>query len=106
MDRETWAPEFRARFERHEEELRWLFMELYHNDEQAYEYFADMLCRAYEQRSEALRAIDNAKLSDPDWYKGNKLVGIISHVDELKRIDKQLIVTKDKTGGSRVDLVC
>ncbi|MBO7433337.1 MAG: SMC family ATPase [Salinivirgaceae bacterium] len=38
--------------------------------------------------------------------EGNKLVGIISHVDELKRIDKQLIVTKDKTGGSRVDLVC
>ena len=38
--------------------------------------------------------------------EGNKLVGIISHVDELKRIDKQLIVTKDKTGGSRVDVVC
>ena len=38
--------------------------------------------------------------------EGNKLVGIISHVDELKRIDKQLIVTKDKTGGSRVDIVC
>lgn len=38
--------------------------------------------------------------------EGNKLVGIISHVDELKRIDKQLIVSKDKTGGSRVDLVC
>ena len=38
--------------------------------------------------------------------EGNKLVGIISHVDELKRIDKQLIVSKDKTGGSRVELVC
>ncbi|MBO7595278.1 MAG: SMC family ATPase [Salinivirgaceae bacterium] len=38
--------------------------------------------------------------------EGNKLVGIISHVDELKRIDKQLIVTKDKTGGSRVEVVC
>lgn len=38
--------------------------------------------------------------------EGNKLVGIISHVDELKRIDKQLIVSKDKTGGSRVEIVC
>ena len=38
--------------------------------------------------------------------EGNKLVGIISHVDELKRIDKQLIVSKYKTGGSRVELVC
>ena len=33
--------------------------------------------------------------------EGNRLVGIISHVAELKeRIDKQIIVTKNKTGGS------
>ena len=37
---------------------------------------------------------------------GNRLVGIISHVAELKeRIDKQLVVTKDKTGGSRVQII-
>ena len=31
---------------------------------------------------------------------GNRLVGIISHVDELKeRIDKQIVVTKDRSGG-------
>jgi len=34
--------------------------------------------------------------------EGNRLVGIISHVAELKdRIDKQIVVTKDKCGGSR-----
>ena len=33
MDKQGWASEFQARFENHEEELRWLFMELYHNDE-------------------------------------------------------------------------
>ncbi|MGN0712800.1 MAG: AAA family ATPase [Anaerovoracaceae bacterium] len=37
---------------------------------------------------------------------GNRLVGIISHVTELKeRIDKQIVVTKEKTGGSRVQIV-
>ena len=37
---------------------------------------------------------------------GNRLVGIISHVTELKeRIDKQIVVTKQKTGGSRVQIV-
>lgn len=37
--------------------------------------------------------------------EGNRLVGIISHVQELKaRIDKQIVVTKEKSGGSRVEL--
>ncbi len=36
----------------------------------------------------------------------NRMVGIISHVAELKeRIDKQILVTKEKTGGSRVQIV-
>ena len=36
----------------------------------------------------------------------NKLVGIISHVGELKqKIDKQIIVKKDKTGGSRAEII-
>lgn len=38
--------------------------------------------------------------------EGNRLVGIISHVNELKeRIDKQIIVSKDRTGGSMVKIV-
>lgn len=38
--------------------------------------------------------------------EGNRLVGIISHVAELKdRIDKQIIVTKEKTGGSKAIIV-
>ena len=36
----------------------------------------------------------------------NRLVGIISHVGELKqKIDKQIIVTKDKSGGSRAEIM-
>ena len=38
--------------------------------------------------------------------EGEKLVGIISHVSELKeRIDKQILVTKEKTAGSKVTIV-
>ena len=37
--------------------------------------------------------------------EGNRLVGIISHVAELKqRVDKQIIVTKEKSGGSKATL--
>ena len=37
--------------------------------------------------------------------EGNRLVGIISHVPELKeRIEKQIVVTKEKSGGSRAEI--
>lgn len=38
--------------------------------------------------------------------QGDRLVGVISHVAELKdRIDRQILVTKDRSGGSRAELV-
>jgi len=38
--------------------------------------------------------------------EGNRLVGIISHVAELKeRIDRQIVVTKDRSGGSHAEVV-
>ncbi|MBR4667469.1 MAG: SMC family ATPase, partial [Butyrivibrio sp.] len=38
--------------------------------------------------------------------EGNRLVGIISHVAELKqKIDRQIVVTKEKSGGSRAMIV-
>ena len=41
-----------------------------------------------------------------DLSENNRLVGIISHVAELKeRIDKQIVVTKEKTGGSIVEII-
>lgn len=41
-----------------------------------------------------------------DLTEGNRLVGIISHVEELKnRIDKQIIVEKQKVGGSRAKII-
>ncbi len=38
--------------------------------------------------------------------EGNRLVGIISHVGELKeKIEKQVVVKKDRAGGSRAEIV-
>ena len=37
---------------------------------------------------------------------GNRLVGIISHVAELKeRIDRQIVVRKDRAGHSHAEIV-
>ena len=81
MDHKTRDAVFSRRFARHEEELRRLFMELYHNDEQAYDYFVRMLERCWEERPESLRALDARREAEPGWYKGHELVGMLMYVN-------------------------
>lgn len=51
-------------------------------------------------------SLDQAIKALSGLTEGNRLVGIISHVAELKtRIDKQIVVSKDKSGGSKADIV-
>jgi exonuclease SbcC len=51
-------------------------------------------------------SLDQAMRSLVSLADGNRLVGIISHVADLKnRIDKQIIVTKEKTGGSKARVI-
>ena len=47
-------------------------------------------------------SLNSAYLTLAGLTEGNRLVGIISHVAELKeKIDKQIVVKKDRSGGSR-----
>jgi len=51
-------------------------------------------------------SLDQAMTALLSLADGNRLVGIISHVSALKeRLDKQIVVTKDKIGGSTVRIV-
>ena len=94
MNMKDMKPEFRERFLRHRDELRWLYLELYHNDLQAYDYFIEMLCRLYEERPESLKMMDRAREAFPDWYKGHNLVGMLMYVNafagDLKGVRKKL----------------
>ena len=51
---------FDTRLKEREEELRYLFNELYHDDN-AYAYFVSMLKRMYGERSNALKKWDEKK---------------------------------------------
>ena len=52
-----------------------------------------------ESLQQAIRALS-------DLTEGNRLVGIISHVAELKeKIDRQIIVKKDQFGGSSITIM-
>ena len=60
---------------------------------------------------EGFGSLDEESLSQAistlaELSEGNRLVGIISHVGELKRrIDRQIVVKKDRTGGSRAEII-
>ena len=79
--KKQWKTEFAVRFRRHEDELKWLYYELYHGDAQAYDYFTDMLYRLWEDRPEKLKMMDRAREEYPDWYKGHDLTGMLMYVD-------------------------
>ncbi|MBQ5485400.1 MAG: alpha-amylase family protein, partial [Lachnospiraceae bacterium] len=65
----------------HMDEMKWLYMELYNNDEAAFSYFVSMLRSFYMGRSDELRALDEKRLGDPNWYKGNDMLGMLMYVD-------------------------
>ena len=75
--------EFVSRLNAHYDELKWLYCELYHNDLMAFHYFVDMLRRCYADRKQALRDQDAARLRDPDWFRSNKMLGMMLYVDNF-----------------------
>ena len=74
---------FEERLSARLDELKWLYYELYHSDEAAFTYFLEMLRRAYSQRSDALRALDEDRLASPDWYRSNALLGMCLYTGQF-----------------------
>ncbi len=81
MEKKEYSPEFLRRFERHQDELKWLYCELYHGDLHAYDYFVSMLYRAWESRPEQLRAIDREREQNPNWYRSREIMGMLMYAD-------------------------
>ena len=85
---------FENRLAGHYDELKWLYCELYHNDEAAFAYFLDMLRSAWRARKRALRDRDARREADPDWYRRRDLVGMMLYVKafagDLKGVEKKL----------------
>ena len=94
VGKKKWDKTFKKRLNRHYDEMKWLYMELYHNDQKAFDYFCDMLYDYYEQRSPILKEWDSAREAAPDWYKGNDMLGMLMYTNcfagNLKGVRKHL----------------
>lgn len=74
--------EFESRLQKHHDELRWLYMELYNNGSMFFELM-ETLREFYEDRSSGLKAIDRKKEADPNWYRRNDLLGMMLYIDNF-----------------------
>ena len=79
FEEKNWDPAFAERMAVHYDELKWLYAELYHNDQQAFDYFCSMLYEYYSQRSPVLKEWDQMHEEVPDWYKGNEMLGMLMY---------------------------
>ena len=84
---------FQKRLEKHHDELRWLYMELYGNDSMFAE-LCDNLYRFYNERKTALKDRDEKREQDPDWFKKTDMLGMMLYIDNfagnLKGVQKKL----------------
>ncbi len=74
--------DYRRRFDRHLDELRWLYMELYDNGSMFAE-LCDRLHEFYEERARDLKKKDGEREKRPDWYKGNDMLGMMLYIDNF-----------------------
>ena len=73
---------FGERLARHHDELRWLYMELYGNDDMFAELCSQMK-EYYDQRNQSLKALDAKRESDAKWYRKRDMVGMMMYIDNF-----------------------
>ncbi len=84
---------FQKRLDRHHDELRWLYMELYGNDSMFAE-LCENINRFYLERAKSLKEMDLERETRPDWYKQNDLLGMMFYIDNfagnMKGVEQKL----------------
>lgn len=84
---------YRRRLERHLDELRWLYMELY-NSQEMFDGFCQQLYEFYQERKPSLKKLDEQREQEPGWYRKNGMLGMMLYVDQfaenLKGVRKHL----------------
>lgn len=73
---------FQKRMERSHDELRWLYMELYGNSSMFAE-LCEQMYAYYEERSAKLQNRDEKREKNPDWFKGNDMLGMMLYIDNF-----------------------
>ena len=84
---------YEARLNRHIDELKWLYCELYQDNPYVMMHLNDLLAelkKFYDARNEDLKTSDILREQDPKWYKRNDLTGMMMYVNAFSKTLKGL----------------
>ena len=98
------SKEFEARLAKRVDELKWLYYELY-GDDQSFQYLLSLIRKFYNNRSTSLKRLDRERERTPDWYRGNDIVGMMLYVDNFAGNLKGVIEKLDYFTESGVNYV-
>ena len=73
---------FAQRLGRHHDELRWLYMELYGNDDMFAE-LCDQMKRYYDERNDKLKTLDAEREAEGEWYRKRDKLGMMMYIDNF-----------------------
>ena len=73
---------YQKRFDKHLDELKWLYMELYDNEEMFAELCEEMY-RFFDERSLELKKMDEKRAANPEWYRKNDMMGMMLYIDNF-----------------------
>ena len=90
---------YKRRLDKHMDELKWLYMELY-NSQDMFDGLLEGMEGFYVERTERLRTLDASREEDPCWYRKSSMLGMMMYACLLytSQSDSQ-ICGLWKTGG-------
>lgn len=73
--------EYQRRLEKHYDELKWLYCELYPNGQGRFEELCASMEQWYKERNKKWKALDRKREKQKNWYKSQKMLGMMLYID-------------------------
>ena len=88
------AQEYQKRLQRHLDELKWLYCELYPGREDMFTQLCEQMEAWYQERPESEKKLDREREQEPAWYSRQDMLGMMLYIDafagNLKGVKKKL----------------
>ena len=86
--------EYQKRLQRHLDELKWLYCELYPGREDMFAQLCEQMEAWYQDRPESEKKLDREREQEPAWYSRQDMLGMMLYIDafagNLKGVKKKL----------------